>query len=190
LFAVLLTLFENGPSKSSKTAASSYPRLIVNYHSKGVITTKPYMMAEVLGVVSAGVGVAAAAGQLIDGIMKLHSFCSQIRNIPDDIQTAVDDLSTMVEVLEFVQVEMGHETLPPQSWNLSSFMRVLSNLQQSSQQVGEVLEEMRTKLGKKKYWGRIKAVGMTKKLEKAGKRVENAQRMVLILLAAENRCAA
>jgi hypothetical protein len=145
------------------------------------------MMAEVFGVVGAGMGIAAAVGQLIDGITKLHSFCSQIRNIPDDIQTAVDDLSTMVEVLEFVQVEMGHETLPPQLSNLSSSMKVLSNLQQSSQQVGEVLEEMRIKLGKKKYWGRIKAVGLIKKLEKATKRVENAQRMVLILLAAENR---
>lgn len=144
-------------------------------------------MAEVFAVVSAGVGVTAAAGQLIDGIVKLHSFCSQVRNLPDDIQTAVDDLSIMVEVLEFVQVEMGPETLVPQPSNSSSSMKVLSNLQKSSQQVGEVLEEMRIKLGKKKYWGRIKAVGMTKKLEKAAKRVENAQRMVLVLLAAENR---
>lgn len=144
-------------------------------------------MAEIFGAVSAGVSFAAATGQLIDGIMKLHSFCSQIRDIPDDIQTAVDDLSTMVEVLEFVQVEMGHEILSPQPPNLSSSLKVLSNLEQSSQQVGEVLEEMQRKLGKKRYWGRIKAVGMTRKLEKAAKRVENAQRMVLILLAAENR---
>ena len=187
LFAVLLKLFENRPSNSSKTALSFYPYLLDNQRSIDCMTTKPYMMAEVFGVVSAGVGVAAATGQLIDSIMKLHSFCSQIRNIPDDIQTAVDDLSTMVEVLEFVQVEMDHETLPPHPSNLSSSMKVLSNLQQSSQQVGEVLEEMRMKVEKKKYWGRIKAVGMTKKLEKAGKRVENAQRMVLILLAAENR---
>lgn len=145
------------------------------------------MMAEVFGTVSAAVGVAAAAGQLIDGIMKLHSFCSQIRNIPDDIQTAVDDLATMVEVLEFVQVEMDHEFFPSQPSHLSRPMKVLSNLQQSSQEVGEVLEEMRNKLGKKKYWGRIKAMGMIKKLETAAKRVENAQRMFLILLAAENR---
>lgn len=181
---MLLTLFQNRPSK---TALSSYPRLHDNHHSISVITTKHYIMAEVFGAVGAGVGVAAATGQLIDSIMKLHSFCSQIRNIPDDIQTAVDDLSTMLEVLEFVQVEMGHETLPLQPSNLSSSMKVLSNLQQSSQQVGEVLDEMRIKLGKKKYWGRIKAVGMIKKLEKAAKRVENAQRMVLIMLAVENR---
>lgn len=144
-------------------------------------------MAEVFGIIGAGVGVVAAAGQLIDGIMKLQSFCSQIQNIPEDIQTAVDDLSTMVEVLELVQIEMGHETLSLRPSNHSSFLKVLSNLEQSSQQVGEVLEEMRTKLGKKRYWGRMKAVGLIKKLEKATKRVENAQRMVLILLAVENR---
>lgn len=144
-------------------------------------------MAEVFAVVSAGVGVAAAAGQLIDGIMKLHSFCSRIRNIPDEIQTAVDDLSTMAEVLEFIQVEMNEEKFLYQPSNIASFVKVLSNLEQCTQQVEEVFEEMRTKLGEKKLWGRIKAVGMTKKLEKAAKRVENAQRMVIMLLAVENR---
>lgn len=144
-------------------------------------------MAEVFGAVSAGIGVAAACGQLIDGIMKLHSFCSQIRNIPEDIQTAIDDLSATIEVLEFVQVEMVHEPLPAQPASPSSSNKVLSILQKSSQQVGEVLKEMQMKLGKKKYWGRIQAVGMIKKLEKAANRVENAQRMVLILFAVENR---
>lgn len=144
-------------------------------------------MAEVFGVIGAGVGVAAAAGQLIDGIIKLHSFCSQIQNIPNDIQNAVDELATIVEVLEYVQIEMAHGTLPLQPSNHLSSMKVLSNLQESSQQIGEVLEDMRIKLGEKKYWGRIKAVGLTRKLEKAAKRVENAQRMVLILLAVENR---
>lgn len=141
-------------------------------------------MAELLGVVGAGISIAAAAGQLIDSIVRLDTFCSQIQNIPEDIQTAVDDMSTMVEIIEFVQTEIGHETIPS---NCSSSMKVLSNLQQSAQQVGEVLEEMRIKLGKKKYWGRINAVRLIKKLEKAAKRVENAQRMVLILLVAENR---
>ena len=145
------------------------------------------MTAEIFGVVSAGVGIAAACGQLIDGTMKLHSFWSQIRNIPDDVQTTVNDLSATIEVLEFVQVEMGHEPLPLQPSSLSSCMKVLWILQQSSQQVEEILGEMQIKLGKKKFWGRIKAVGMTKKLENAAKRVENAQRMILILLAAENR---
>ena len=119
--------------------------------------------------------------------MKLQSFCSQVRNIPDDIQTAVDDMSTMVDLLQLVRTEIGHEHLLPQPSNLTSSMKVLSILEQSSQQVGEVLEEMQRELGRRKYWGRIKAVRMVKKLEKAAKRVENAQRMVLILLAAQNR---
>ena len=144
-------------------------------------------MAEILGAVGAGVGLAAATSQLIDGIMKLHSFCSQIRNIPSDIQTAVDGFATLLQVLEFVQFELSHEILPPRPSSLSSSMIVLSNLQQSSQQVGEVLKEMQLKLGKKKYWGSIKVAGMTKRLEKAAKQVENAQRMVVVLLAAENR---
>ena len=149
-----------------------------------------YIMAEVLGVVSAGVGVAAAAGQLIDGIMKLYRFCSQIRNIPDDIQAAVDDLSTMVEVLEFVQMEMGRESFSLQSSKLSCSTKVLSLLVLSSQQVGEVLEKMRVTLGNKKYWGRVKAIGMTRKLEKAAKRVEYAQGIFSLWLTLENRSTA
>ena len=86
-------------------------------------------MAEVFGVVSARVGVAAAAGQLIDGIMKLHSFCLQIRDIPEDIQAAVDDLPMTSEVLDFIQVEMRHETLSHPPSTHSSFAKVVSNLQ-------------------------------------------------------------
>ena len=142
-------------------------------------------MAEVVfGAVSAGIGVAAAAGQLIDGIMKLYSFCSQLRDIPDDIQIAVNDLSTLIEVLEFVQVEMSSDT-PLSSSTMS--MKVLSNLKQSSHQVADVLQEMRINIGRRRYWGRIKAVGMKEKLEKAAKRVDNAQRLVLMLIAAESR---
>ena len=142
-------------------------------------------MAEVFGVVSAGLGVGAAAGQLIDGIVKLRSFCLQVRDIPEDIQVAVDQLSTMIDVLQFVGDAMMYESRSPHSVNLS--VRVLSNFKESSQQVGEVLEEMRLKLGTKKYWGRIKAVGMTKKLEKAARRSERAERMIQTFLAAQNR---
>ena len=69
-------------------------------------------MAEVFGAVSAGIGVAAAAGQLINGILKLHSFCSQLRDVPDDIQDAVEDLSVTIDILQHLQAEMGHGVSP------------------------------------------------------------------------------
>lgn len=142
-------------------------------------------MAEVFATASAAVGVAAAAGQLIDGIAKLSAFCSQIRYIPDDIQNAVEDLSTMVEILDFVQAEIGQECQPP--LNFGPSMKVLASLQQSSRQVGEVLQEMQMKIGTKKYWSRIKAVGMKRKLEKTTLRVQSVQSMLLVALATDNR---
>ncbi|KAF2094941.1 hypothetical protein NA57DRAFT_60343 [Rhizodiscina lignyota] len=143
-------------------------------------------MAEVLATASAVVGVAAAAGQLIDGIAKLKAFCAQIRDIPNDIQNIVDDLSTLTDVLDFVQAEMGQASYFPS--NPGATAKVLSNLQQSSQQVQEVLKQMQAQVGKKKYWGRVKAVEMKRKLDKAALRLQNVQNMLLVSLTIDNRC--
>lgn len=144
-------------------------------------------MADLLGAVGAGIGVAAAAGQLIDGILKLHSFCSQFRDISEDVQFALDDLSAMAELFEIIQAEISEEIVPHHSAVNTISTKVFSILSKSSAQVGRVLDEMQQTMGKNQYWGRVKAVSMAKKLQRAAKRLEDAQGMVVMLLTAENR---
>ena len=144
-------------------------------------------MAEVFGTASAAIGVVAATGQLIDGIMKLNTFCKDIRDIPDDIQNAVEDLVSLHEVLDSIQAEMGQGG-PADRIDLRSSVKVLATLQQSSRQVDEVLKEMQQKLGKQRYWGRIKAIGMKRKLEKAFLRAQSAQSLMLMMLTTDCRC--
>ena len=143
-------------------------------------------MAEGFATASAAVGVAAAAGQLIDGILKLRAFCLELREVPEDIQNAVDDLASLIDVLECVQLEISQDSFV-QAFNVGISRKLLASLEQSSQYVGEVLHEMQAKLEKKMRWGRVKVIGLKKKLEKSALRAQNAQNLLLITLATDNR---
>jgi len=144
-------------------------------------------MAEVFAAASAAIGIVAATGQLIDGIVKLNTFCKDIRDIPDDIQNVVEDLVSLHEVLDSIQAEMCQGG-PVDRVDPRSSAKVLANLKQSSRQVDEVLKEMQQKLGKKRYWGRVKAIGMRRKLEKAVFRTRSAQSLMLMMLTTDCRC--
>ncbi|KAI9692629.1 MAG: hypothetical protein M1820_009506 [Bogoriella megaspora] len=143
-------------------------------------------MAEVFATASAVVGVAAAAGQLIDGISKLRRFCSELREIPNDVQDALDDLYLLIDVLYFIRSETN-QTSFVQGGNIEVSRKVWAALEQSQQHVEKILEEMQSKIRKRKVWGRVQAVEMKRKLDKASRSVENAQSLILMILATENR---
>jgi len=142
-------------------------------------------MAEAFATSTAVVGLVAAAGQLIDGIMKLNTFCSQIRDLPKEIQDSLEDLSIMSETLAFVKAGIGKDST--QAVTSGTSAKILTSLLKSVEYIGEVLKEMQLKVGKRKHWGRVKAVGMKNKLEKAVARVQNAHLMLLVSLTTENR---
>ena len=143
-------------------------------------------MAEVFASASAAVGVAAAAGQLIDGIRKLKTFCSEVRDIPGDIKDTIEDLASLTDVLEYVEIQLAQNTatLAIQSGILR---QLLTNLEQVSRHASEVLKDMNAEVEKNKGWGRVKAVGMKTKLERAIQRVERVQNYLVLALVTDNR---
>ncbi|KAI9659852.1 MAG: hypothetical protein M1821_001203 [Bathelium mastoideum] len=143
-------------------------------------------MAEIFATASAAIGVAAAAGQLIDGITKLKAFCTEIRDVPDEIQETTEDLFMLIGVLEAVRREIGQLSSLSEP-ELGASGRVLVHLQRGLQHVGEVLLEMQEKIRKKKRWDRVRAVGMKRKLEKSVSRVQSVQNLLLVILTTETR---
>jgi hypothetical protein len=143
-------------------------------------------MAEIFASASAAVGVAAAGGQLFDGIAKLSAICLEVRDIPADIRSAVDDLSALSEVLDSTQLEIDQDTLL-RTLDPTVSKKVLAGLQQNSQSVSNMLHVMETNVKEKKLWGRIKAVGKKKKLGKSLSRSQSDQILLLLALATDNR---
>ena len=66
-------------------------------------------MAEVLSVVSGGAGLASLAIQLADGINRLRKRCEDIKRLRDDISTMIEDLefiTTLLRDLEGDHIEI------------------------------------------------------------------------------------
>lgn len=60
-------------------------------------------MAELLGVVASGISVVQIAGQLVGCVQQLRTFCRSMRDLPDDLQRALQELQILSEV--FCQLE-------------------------------------------------------------------------------------
>lgn len=138
--------------------------------------------AEALGIIAGGVGIAAAAGQLLDGIVKLQSFCSQIKDFPRDLQTAIDDVTSTTGILEWVKAEMAQNSHAIKSPLGKIGDQIIQNLQDSLTDVEAVLSELERQLGARRLWGRVKATTAARKLEKAQKRVFTIQCMLTPIL--------
>jgi hypothetical protein len=143
-------------------------------------------MAEVFATAGAAISLAAVAGQLIDGIVKLRAFCNEICDLPNEIKDAVYDLSSLTEIVDSVQLQVKQEMMPDMSTSQTTF-KVLDSLEQCSQDVSKVLEEMKIKIGNKKVWGRVKALGLKRRLERLTARAQKVQNFLLIMLAIDNR---
>jgi len=65
-------------------------------------------MAEILGVVASGISVAQIAGQLLGCIEQLRTFCTSIRDIPEYLQSTLNDIETLG--LIFARIETFDES--------------------------------------------------------------------------------
>ena len=143
-------------------------------------------MAEIFATGSAAIGVAAAIGQLIDGVTKLRAFCQDVQEIAEDFQSAVENLASLADVLDIVRIEIN-QNCSLEGANFEVPRKILASLEESSQDVGEVLQEMEAKLAKKRKGGRIRALDLKRKLEKSVKRVQEARDLLMMTLVIGNR---
>ncbi|KAH8901771.1 hypothetical protein GQ53DRAFT_815216 [Thozetella sp. PMI_491] len=147
-------------------------------------------MAEIFALAGGVVGVAAAVGQLVEGIAKLHEFCSDIQDIPEDIQIELKNLNILCKILHTVQADLGPGVLVESRASKTGQTAILAlrHLEQSSEHVHAVLQEMDRRVGTSKRWIRIIEAGRLKtKLREAVVRVRDAQGLLNIALVADSR---
>jgi hypothetical protein len=63
-------------------------------------------MAEAFGVISGGLSVVSLAIQIADSIKRLKDFCDLVKEAPDEVCLALDE----VEVLSLVLQDIEHST--------------------------------------------------------------------------------
>ncbi|KIW29160.1 uncharacterized protein PV07_04996 [Cladophialophora immunda] len=143
-------------------------------------------MAEVLGVVAGGAGLASLALQLFEVSQKLHELRANIRDAPADVREILDEVDLLRTVLsQYLNVSGVADThrLPPtlvQKQALDHCFRVLSVLHNIAQ---ELETTMRNSSSKRLInWAKVEAVFNRKRFVKLQTALERAKSTLVLAI--------
>lgn len=130
-------------------------------------------MAEVFGAIASGIGVAGVAAQFADGIRKLCQFCSDVREAPEEVRYAVNELGILTNLLSGMELQLrSQRTQRPAYENLEP---VLLFCQQGTQQIAAVFGELNTEMTKRRKRSSLKAAWRKPELDRCLQKIERAK---------------
>ncbi|TEY87481.1 hypothetical protein BOTCAL_0001g00070 [Botryotinia calthae] len=138
-------------------------------------------MAEVLGTVASGIGVAQLAGSLVSSIIKLKGYWDQIKDAPDDIGFLVREIDTHHLILRSIlesQARMTSSGRPSDTFLEHS----LKLCEDSSNELNELVKALEKEMNSSNKWrsklGATKVVLKNDQLKKLKKRMKNASKVM------------
>ena len=143
-------------------------------------------MAEVLGVVAGGAGLASLAVQLIDCIHKLHDLHADIRNAPEELREILDEVDLLGDVLtDYLGVSgAGTRTcLVPtlvQKQALGRCFKVLEILRNIAHELETTMQKSRTK--RWINWAKVASAFKRKRLARLQTALERAKSTLMLAI--------
>ncbi|KAI9743630.1 MAG: hypothetical protein M1818_002946 [Claussenomyces sp. TS43310] len=136
-------------------------------------------MAEVFGIVGGGVGVASLAIQITDSIRKLKGFCSLVKDTPEEVRLAIEEVEILSEVLTDIErgAQDGSARLPSIR---SAVTRSIQLCRVSNDGLRTLAQDLSANSGDGKRWPTIKAALNRDKLERFRGRLESAKTTLLL----------
>ncbi|TGO57569.1 hypothetical protein BCON_0064g00390 [Botryotinia convoluta] len=131
-------------------------------------------MAEALGIAGSAVGIISLAVQLGDGILKLKSFWSAVKDAPEEILYILDELDITHVLLTEIEDSLGSQTISPAA------ARSLRLCQKGVDILNNAVKELEDEMQQRKKWGRVKVVMKKELLEKMEKRLGRANSLMLM----------
>jgi hypothetical protein len=132
-------------------------------------------MAEMLGTVASGLGIASFAIQLVDSIKEIKDFFESVKEAPEDVKIAIRHIEIISKILS--DIRFGDEIpqiSPATALECSELCRSSLNVLKG------VITEFQRCMNMHRRFGAVKFVLQKEKLEKLTKRLESAQFMLLI----------
>lgn len=130
-------------------------------------------MAELLGAIASGVGIASFAIQLADSVSKLKKFCEDIKDAPEDLRRTMFQLG--IVTLQLKEIADEEQANPQIFASNASLQQCVALCQQGSDSIGEIGRELEAEMAKRKIFGKLKVVLKKDTLSKLALRLESAK---------------
>lgn len=128
-------------------------------------------MAEAIGLVASGAGIASLAVQIAQSIKKLKEFYDSVRDAPRDLVYLLQYLDILDQhIQEFAQLETSDQW----TTNSEGFRQSIAVCQSQAQEVLSIVKQLEAAIAGNRKWGSIKAVLKNHDLRKVDERLNRA----------------
>jgi len=136
-------------------------------------------MAEMLAVVSSGMGVVSLAFQVADSIQRLKDFCALMGDVPEEIRLAIEEVEILSLILEDIDRDIQQELLvsPIIMFAVKKSLRLC---RAGGNALGSLAKDMENGIVRSKKRGAFKAAMKKDKMEIFRKKLEAAKSTFLL----------
>ncbi|KAF7931719.1 uncharacterized protein EAE98_004455 [Botrytis deweyae] len=132
-------------------------------------------MAEI-GIIASGMGVASLGLQLMDGVRKLKQFWDEVKEAPEDIQYALEELDALSLVLS--DIHTSNSNLP--SIPSATVTRCSELCRRGTDILNTIVKDLNVAISKRRKIGSAKVVLKKDTLDKFRNRLRDAQYMLML----------
>ncbi|KAF7901113.1 hypothetical protein EAF00_003334 [Botryotinia globosa] len=132
-------------------------------------------MAEI-GIIASGMGIASLGLQLMDGVRKLKEFWDEVKEAPEDIQYALEELEALSLVLS--DIHTSNSNLP--SIPSATVTRCLELCRRGTDILNTTVKDLNGAISKRRKIGSAKVVLKKDTLDKFRNRLRDAQYMLML----------
>ncbi|KAI9645574.1 hypothetical protein NHQ30_006316 [Ciborinia camelliae] len=132
-------------------------------------------MAEI-GAIASGMGVTSLGLQLLDGIRKLKQFWGEVKDAPEDMRYALEQLETLSLVLSDIHTDDPDLPLIPSA----TATKCLELCRRGADMLSTVVKDLNGAISKRRNIGGAKVVLKKDTIEKFRNRLRDAQYMLML----------
>lgn len=135
-------------------------------------------MAEILGIVTGGFGVASFAIRIVESALKLKEYYMAIKDAPDDVRYLIDEIETLSLIIADIGNNERQSDLP--SVASQSSQKCFELCQKASLILEAVVRELDETIAKRKKIGGVKAVLKKGTIDTLRDRLRSAHFMMML----------
>jgi len=137
-------------------------------------------MAEAIGVVASGVGIAGFAGQTLESVLKLKQLWDDVRDVPEDIAMLLEEIELFTDQLTVI--ETHYQQILASSNSQPGLNRYLAFCGKIAKSLDDIVIDIRTLLRTRKRFATVKMVLKKETIAKYKSRLESAKTMLTLAL--------
>lgn len=135
-------------------------------------------MAEMLGIVASGMGIASLAIQIGDNVIKLRDFLNAVKEAPEEVKYLIEEIETLSLVLSEIGTDRN-EDATGQIESVAS-KKCLDLCRRGAEVLSTVVREAEQEVSKRRRVGSVKMVLKKGVLDKLRDRLRTVQFMLML----------